>query len=114
MDDPLAQGMLESPWGGPTESRLDYRLVDSLVRVVNSGTDLMRVQVEGSKNSLRQKRVKKLWEVQEAAQNMVLREVEKRRKKAKQRGGEIIDVSPTRIDDGLIQFPEEDPGDLPI
>ena len=93
--DPLGLG-----WGGPKESKVDFRMVDALLSTADSGCDVLRQMPSNAKH--RNVRLEKVWSLVERAEGMLLRELSRRIKRSKERAKEndaLEDIEFSDVDD---------------
>jgi len=113
MDDPLG-------WGGPKEIKVDFRMIEALLATANSGCDVLRLMPEdpdppefdldgNPTMGLREVRLEKTWSLVERAEGMILRELSRRRKRAKDRARE--NEAMTDMDFSDVEDDEEEEGD---
>jgi hypothetical protein len=71
-----------NPWGGPSEKSISVKTVDLLLRLVDAGRGLASLM--SPKDPRRGARVENLWKFHRKAESMILFELGRRRRVAKQ------------------------------
>lgn len=79
-----------NPWGGPTETALKTSTVDLLLRLVDSGRGL--VSLMSPENEHRHTRIENLWKWHRKAESMIVSELGRRKRVAKQQKRELEEL----------------------